>query len=84
MGLESHITQVLEDDGLFKSGYDFWFDNGLICKNFATAEKVIELLYGSNQFALPRRAEEDMTRGEVKIVFTTSVNSRVQSVKSLV
>ena len=71
MGLESHITQVLDDDqtsGL-RAGYDYWFDNGLVCKDFATAEKVIELLYGSNQFALPRRAEEDMKRGEVKIVF---------------
>ena len=69
MGLESHVTQVLEDEpasGL-RLGYDYWFDNGLTCKDANTAEKVVEQLYESTQFGYMTLYSQP--NGEVKIIF---------------
>lgn len=69
MGLESHITQVLENEpasGL-RLGYDYWFDDGLTCKDALTAEKVVEQLYESDQFGFMMLYHQP--NGEVKIVF---------------
>jgi hypothetical protein len=79
MGLESHIRRVIEDEpasGLH-FGFDYWFENGLTCKDALTAEKVMELLDESNQFAATMAAEEGMAHGEVKIVFK-SILRRVE------
>ena len=78
MGLESHIRQVIEDEpasGLI-FGRDYWFDNGLTCKDALTAEKVMEQLYESNQFPATMAAEDGMAHGEVKIVFHNILKRR--------
>jgi len=71
MGLESHITQVLENEpasGL-RFGYDYWFYDGLTCKDRDTAERVVEQLYESDQFGYMSIVGPERGSEEVKILF---------------
>ena len=73
MGLESHITQVIEDEPVsgLRLGYDYWFENGLTCKDSVTAEKVVEVLYESDQFSYMTLYSQP--NGEVKVIFQPGI-----------
>ena len=51
MGLESHITQVLEDDPVVMAfGLDYWFENGLKASTQEAANEIVRILNESGEF----------------------------------
>lgn len=57
MGLESHIEQVLTDEGTYKSGADYYFYDGMVVvgrtiwHRRVVAEELMRILNESGQFA---------------------------------
>ena len=50
MGLESHITQVIDESDSNVYPTDYWFENGLKTDSIITAKSICSILNASGEF----------------------------------